>query len=494
MQKVLSGDQVKSLDEKYVSGEGISSYQLMERAAHSFCDWYAENFLKEKTVSVFCGTGNNGGDGLAIARILSLKGYTVKVGLIGNADSGSVDFRQNLKVMPESVIVASWDQVEEADVIIDAVFGVGINRPLAGEYLALIQKLNEEVAVKISVDMPSGLPSDAPASGEVFRADYTVSFQFPKIALLVPDNAIYTGILIVRSIGIDQKYFASFDSMRFFYSGEKLADYHKQFHAFSHKGDFGRVMLAGGSYGKMGSIGLATRAALRTGSGLVFCHIPACGVEIIQASIPEAMVMAGGEENEVAAQLDISGIDALGIGPGLGKGEHATKLVYQVLSEYQGPMVIDADAINILGEHPDWLNFLHAGVILTPHIKEFERITGIACKNHFERMNLARDFAKKHGCVLVLKGAFTLISFPDGKQVFNNSGSVYMATGGSGDVLTGMLTSFLGQGYSMESAAICGVFHHGHAGQLAGEVMRRGTIASDIINKIPESFRHFEID
>lgn len=493
MQKVLSGDQVKSLDEKYVSGEGISSYQLMERAAHTFCDWFISRFSEKNTVSVFCGTGNNGGDGLAIARILHLKGYEVRVGLIGNPESGSVDFRQNLNVLPEFVMVKPWGQVEEGDVIIDAVFGVGINRPLDGEYLALIQRLNEAASAKISVDMPSGLPSDSPAEGEAFRADYTISFQFPKIALLIPENAIYTGKLIVRSIGIDQKYFDYFESMRFFYSGEKLDGYHKQFHAFSHKGDFGRVLLAGGSYGKMGSIGLATRAALRTGSGLVFCHIPACGVEIIQTGIPEAMVMAAGGEKEVAAELDFSGIDALGIGPGLGKGENASRLVHQVVSEYQGPTVIDADAINILGDHPDWLNFLHTKVILTPHIKEFERITGHDFKNHFERMDVARDFSKKYGCVLVLKGAFTLISFPDGKQVFNNSGSVYMATGGSGDVLTGMLTSFLGQGYSMEKAAICGVFHHGHAGELAGESMKRGTIASDIIRKIPESFRHFGI-
>ncbi|MFO7824989.1 MAG: NAD(P)H-hydrate dehydratase [Cyclobacterium sp.] len=494
MQKILSGNQVKLLDEAYVSGEGISSYQLMERAAHAFCDWFVSYFSVENTVSVFCGTGNNGGDGLAIARILHLKGYTVMVGLIGNPESGSTDFRQNFQVLPELVSRVSWNGLSVGDVIIDAVFGVGINRPLSGEYLDLVQSLNNKEAIKISVDMPSGLPSDGPADGEVFQADYTLSFQFPKIALLVPENALFTGELIVRSIGIDEKYFQAFESRYFFFSGEKVSTYHKKFHSFSHKGDFGRVMLAGGSYGKMGSIGLATKAALRTGSGLVFCHIPSCGMEIIQSSIPEAMVMDSGEEKEVAPKLDSSGIDALGIGPGMGKGKQAAQLVYQVLSEFRGPTVMDADAINILGEHPEWLNFLHANVVLTPHIKEFERLTGIQAKNHFERMELARDFAQKYGCVLVLKGAFTLISFPDGKQIFNASGSVYMATGGSGDVLTGILTALLGQGYGMENAVICGVFHHGHAGELAGESRRRGTIASDIISQIPESFLHYGVE
>ncbi|SHN08739.1 NAD(P)H-hydrate epimerase [Cyclobacterium lianum] len=488
MQKILSGNQVKILDQQYVSGEGISSYQLMERAANAFCDWFVPQFDKDKNIAVYCGKGNNGGDGLAIARILALKGYAVAVGLSGDPETGSADFRQNLRVLPEVIPLSEWDQVQPADIVIDAVFGVGINRPLAGEYLALIRKLNDYTGIKISIDMPSGLPSDAPGEGEIFRADYTVSFQFPKIALLCPEHAAYSGKLVVRSIGISSAYFEAFESGQFFYSGEKLQEYHKTFHAFSHKGDFGRVMLAGGSYGKMGSICLSARAALRSGSGLVFCHVPGCGVEIMQTAVPEAMVMAGEVEKEVAGQLDTTGIDAIGIGPGLGKGEQACNLVYQVLSEYEGPTVLDADALNILVDHPEWLNLLHPKLILTPHVKEFERITGIACKNHFERIKLAGDFARKYGCVLVLKGAFTLVSLPDGKQIFNNSGSVYMATGGSGDVLTGMLTSFLGQGYGIENAAICGVFHHGHAGQLAGKALRRGTIASDIIGKIPESF------
>lgn len=494
MQKILSGNQVKSLDQKYIEGEDIHSYQLMERAAQAFCDWFVTLVPKDRSVSVYCGTGNNGGDGLAIARILKQMGFSVAVGYIGNPDKGSADFQQNLHLLPEKLPVSEWQNVTESDVLIDAVFGVGINRPLEGEYLKLIQYLNGKTSLKISVDMPSGLPSDGPLEGEVFRADYTLSFQFPKISLLVPEHAAYSGKLIVRSIGIGGNYFDSFESNRFFFSGENLIRYHKKFLPSSHKGDFGRVILAGGSYGKMGSIGLSTRAALRTGSGLVFCHIPACGVEIIQSSIPEAMVLPPGGEKEVGDSMDAGGIDAVGIGPGLGKGENAAKLVYQILSQYTGPTVLDADAINILGDNPAWLNSLHANVVLTPHLKEFERLTGMAGKNHFHRMDMARDFAGKYRCTLVLKGAFTLISFPDGQQVFNNSGTLHMATGGSGDVLTGMLTSFLGQGYSMKNAVLCGVFHHGHAGELAGSYLGRGTLASDILEKIPESLLHHGIE
>jgi NAD(P)H-hydrate epimerase len=354
--------------------------------------------------------------------------------------------------------------------------------------------LNQKEGIKISVDMPSGLPADGPAFGEVFQANHTISFQFPKLSLLFPEHAMYVGELVIKNIGMEARHFEPFVSEQYFFSGEFLFTYHKTFHAFCHKGDFGRIILAGGSYGKMGAICLSTKAALRTGSGLVFCKVPGCGVNILQSTIPEAMVLPHSFEMDIDEELDFSGIDAIGIGPGLGKGEHAQKLLEKVLKSYLGPTVLDADAINILGERREWIGLLHAKVILTPHLKEFERLTGEKTDNHLERINLARKFSREHNCTLVLKGAFSLISFPDGNQVFNQSGSVYMATGGSGDVLTGMLTSLLGQGYSIKNAALCAVFHHGHAGELAGRKRRRGTIASDIVESIPQSFLEWGID
>ncbi|MBI0400442.1 NAD(P)H-hydrate dehydratase [Cyclobacterium marinum] len=494
MQKVIVGKQVKELDTLFVKESGISSYQLMERAANEFCHWFESKYKKAYTVNIYCGTGNNGGDGLAIARILSGMGYEVKVAIIGNQEKGSVDFIKNLKVLPKKVIESNWRQLEPRDLCIDAIFGVGINRPLEGEYLDLVQMLNNNEAVKISVDMPSGLPSETPADGEVFHADYTISFQFPKLALLFPEHAAYVGKLVVRNIGMEPKHFKPFPSEYWFFSGENMPAYHRKFHVFSHKGDFGRIILAGGSFGKMGSICLSTMASLRTGAGLVFCKVPGCGVNIVQSTIPEAMVIPPSSDMEVDADLDLAGIDAIGLGPGLGKGNHAYKLVHHVLENYTGPTVLDADAINILGEKREWIALLHPNVVLTPHLKEFERLTGKTCDNHLQRIKLAKDFCMNNHCSLVLKGAFSLLTFPDGTQVFNNSGTVFMATGGSGDVLTGILTSLLGQGYSMKNAVICGVFHHGHAGELAGEKYGRGTLPTDIINSIPQSLLAFGIE
>ncbi len=495
MQKILTGDTVKDLDQAYVSGENISSFQLMERAANAFCDWFKDQFSNKPSIAVFCGKGNNGGDGLAIARLLFQSGHKVHVFTIGDTQNGSEDFIKNLGILPETIPLVSWENAKglETDIIIDGVFGVGINRPLAGEYLELIQLMNSLEATKIAIDLPSGLPADALIEGEAFNADHTVSFQLPKLSLLVPEHVRYTGELHVKSIGIGPAYFEKYDSTKYFFSGENLLQLHKRFHRFSHKGDFGKVMLAGGSYGKIGAVCLAASAALRTGSGLVFAFVPRCGVEIVQTALPEVMAMASDQEEEISATLSFEKIDAVGIGPGIGTGDHASQAVYQVLSKFKGSTVLDADALNLLSSHKSWYKLLHEKVILTPHLIEFERLAG-PCEDHFERMEKARSFAMEHGCTLVLKGANTLISFPDGQQVFNSSGTHFMATGGSGDVLTGMLTSLLGQGYGMKAAAICGVFHHGHAGELSGQKRGRGTIASDLIASIPKSFKYFRVD
>lgn len=489
MQKLLTGDTVKDLDQSYISGENINSFQLMERAANAFCDWFKDHFTNNPSIAVFCGKGNNGGDGLAIARLLFQRGNKVHVYTIGDTQNGSEDYMKNLWILPETIPLASWENSKdlETDLIIDGVFGVGINRPLAGEYLELIQLMNSLEGTKIAIDLPSGLPSDALLAGEAFRADHTVTFQFPKLSLLVPEHVLYTGKIHVKSIGIGPAYFDKYDSNKYFFSGEGLLQLHKQFHRFSHKGDFGKIMLAGGSYGKMGAVCLAASAALRTGSGLVFAFVPRCGVVIVQTALPEVMAMASDQEEEISAALSFEKTDAVGIGPGIGTGNHASQAVYQVLSKFKGPTVLDADALNILSSNKSWYKLLHEKVILTPHLIEFERLAG-KCADHFERMEKARNFAMLHGCTLVLKGANTLISFPDGQQVFNSSGTHFMATGGSGDVLTGMLTSLLGQDYSVKAAAICGVFHHGHAGELAGQKKGRGTVASDLVQAIPESF------
>ena len=289
----------------------------------------------------------------------------------------------------------------------------------------------------------------------------------------------------MADIGISDGFLENFDSQKFFVQQKDIKSFHKVFHKFSHKGDFGRVLLIGGSKGKAGAIVLASTAALRAGSGLVHAYIDESERVILQSAVPEVMV-AGKEEIE-----SLEKFDAIGIGPGWGQ---EVDLVFygNLLKAYNKPMVIDADGINLLATDPDLIPLIPKGSILTPHIKEFQRLTGRA-SNHLERLQKAKDFAIQYGLYLVLKGAYTSISCPDGKQFFNSSGNKYMATAGSGDVLTGIITSFLGQGYSSLNASICGVFHHGLAGELASLENKRGTIASDIVKSIPKTYIELDI-
>ncbi len=483
MISIIPGEKVSDLDSTYTKMEGISSTQLMERAGEGFCKWFRVQYKPlDRKVYVFCGPGNNGGDGLVIARILHQSGFPVTVFSLKPPKDCSDDFQHNYSILPmevEKKDVEGFDgELPENSIVIDAVLGVGINRTLEGKYKNLILKLNELEAEKISVDIPTGMLADGMLSGAAFKADFTITFQFPKLSLLFPEHAEYAGKIEVIDIGIPDNVLKSFGNGKSFIQKNDIPELHRRFHQFSHKGDFGRVMLIGGSKGKMGSIILSSMAALRTGSGLVVCNPPESENYLVQIACSELMV-----END---STDLEKYDAIGIGPGWGV-DISESHYKDLLTKYQKPVVIDADGINLISKYPRLLESLPKGSILTPHLKEFERMVG-KCNNHLERLQKAEEFSKQHQCILVLKGAFTVISMPNGNQLFNSSGTKYMATAGSGDVLTGMITSFLGQGYSSENAAICGVFHHGLAGELASVNKRRGMIAGDIIEKIPGTF------
>lgn len=491
MQPIIHGNNVADLD-NYVTNEiGISSYQLMERASMAFCNWFLPIFADDVQVSVFCGPGNNGGDGLAIARILAQHRRNVSVFyVVDGSTSGSDDYRQNFSVLPQKVSkcvleAGSFPEIPSG-ITIDGLFGVGINRPLTGLYAEIVAHINGTENAVIAIDIPSGLPADQLLSGIAIRASHTVSFQFPKLSLLFPEHATYVGELVVLDIGIEPDFFLPYKTRYFWCDVTDIPGMHKTFHRFSHKGDFGKVLLIGGSEGKMGSISLSTLAALRTGSGLVSTCVPQCGVAILQGHIKEGMVQVNAGEKSLKLPINIDGFDALGIGPGLGTSQDAVDLVSYTLRNFTNGVVIDADAINIIASNRSLYGFLR-NCVITPHVKEFERLVG-QCENHIERLEKAIQFSEEHECVLVLKGANTVVSLPDGRQVFNSSGTQYMASGGSGDALTGIIASFLGQGYSPENAAICGVFHHGLAGELASKTRLRGTIASDIVEAIPETF------
>lgn len=488
MLKILSGNQVKALDAAHVKLKRISSLNLMERAAVGFIDWWkSKNFDKNSPIYVFCGAGNNGGDGFAIARLLYQSGFHIQLyKCFGDATRLSPDASINFKLLPEEIRLKSWQEFDFANggILIDCFIGVGFQGALRTEAQEIISSINSFQGKVISVDIPSGLPSDDMLEGVSVKADHTVTFAFPKLSLLFPEHGHYTGDLVLVDIGIGEEEYLPFESPYFFLRNKDISGFHRKHSRFSHKGDFGKVLIAAGSVGKMGAAILSVKSSLRTGSGLVNALIPESERHIIQISVSEVMCLFD-------LPKDLTGFDAIGIGPGIGF-EKKVELLKSLFEGYRKPMVLDADAITLLGEHPELLSLIPKGSILTPHLKEFDRILGKTV-NHKVRLQKAADFCKKWNLNLLIKGANSVICLADGRQIFNSSGTSYMATGGSGDVLTGMITSFLGQGYSPEAAMICGVYQHGLAGEIAGKGKRRGTIASDIIDAIPETFVRLDI-
>ncbi|MBN3584444.1 NAD(P)H-hydrate dehydratase [Algoriphagus aestuarii] len=483
MQKIIGGNLVKELDLKHLERTEQSSHELMEVAALGFVDWYiAREEFKLDPVFIFVGAGKNGGDGLAIARNLVNHGFPVSiVTCFSDEKALSPDALINWNLLPNTVEIISFvDFVcPQYGVLIDSFLGVGLKGELRESAIPIIGKINSFDGKVVSVDIPSGLPSDEVCQGDCVCADFTVTFAFPKLSLLLPENSRNVGELALVDIGIDYLTYEEFHSDFYFIKQNDIPGLHKEFHRFSYKGDYGKVLIAGGSPGKMGALILSAKSALRAGSGLVTCHIEDTERVIIQTAVPEAMSTWG-----LIANLDF--YDAIGIGPGWGQ-DGRKYLLKQILEEFRKPVVIDADGLNILAKNKEMIDMIPENSILTPHIGEFTRLIGPS-KDHLGRLQLAKEFAIKYQLILVLKGANTVIFLPSGKQIFNSTGTKYMATGGSGDVLTGIITSYLGQGYSPENAAICGVYHHGLAGEIAGLKKRKGLIASDIIEAFPESY------
>lgn len=489
MIKIIKGSEVSSLDSFYVTHQGISSFELMERAAHSFVNWFMEQSISKGTrIAIFFGPGNNGGDGLAIGRLLHKQGYSIHLFSCFESNSRlSPDCQRNLELIPFGILSSSWKEFnkEDFDLVIDAFLGVGVKGELRESAQKIISRINSFQGKKIAVDLPSGLPADMSCAWECVQVDFTITFGFPKLSLLLPENAKYSGEMVVVDIGIPASYYEQFNSDFYFLRETDLFAFHKTFHRFSHKGDFGKVLLIAGSKGKMGAAILSSKSALRTGSGLVTCLIPELERSSFHSSVPEAMAVFYDSE------INFPSFDSMGIGPGLGLDKEY--LLERVFDNFPRPMVIDADALTILSRNPYLTSKIPKGSILTPHLGEFERLFG-KHETHLDRLKTARDFCTRYQLNLVLKGANTVISLSDGRQIFNSSGCKHMATAGVGDVLTGMLTSFLGQGYSPESAMICGVFQHGLAGELAGREFSRSMMASDLTDQIPASFKKMGVE
>lgn len=492
MIKILNASQTRALDAYTIKHEPVSSLDLMERACEEFTEWFTTHVRIDNKIAVVCGTGNNGGDGLGIARLLKDRGYPVRVFIVKGGKE-SDDFKQNQLRLPESISVREIidhcnDDFADTDVLIDAIFGSGLTRPVEGVYADVINRINASEAVKIAVDIPSGLMADKPSSGTIVKASYTITFQLPKLAMFMPGNFSFTGEWVVVNIGLDRSFIKETPTPYYYIQSKDARRLLRQRTRFDHKGTFGHALIVAGSHGKMGAAILATRAALRSGAGLVSAHVPGCGYEIMQVAAPEAMVHVDASDLTIASVVLHENVNAVGIGPGLGQDKQ-TLVALRKLLEQSRPMVIDADALNLIAANRELLQIIPRNSILTPHPKEFARLAG-ETSNGFDRIERARKFAKEINCFIVLKGAFTAIVTPDRNVFFNSTGNPGMATGGSGDVLTGILCGLLAQGYEPQNCCLLGVYLHGLAGDLAADDKgMEAMIAGDLIEFLPAAYK-----
>lgn len=487
LKKILNVTQIRETDIYSIKQHAISSLELMENAAHAFVDALKKEELTSKKIIVICGAGNNGGDGFAVCRILRDQGIDASAVLVKFKETLSKDSEINKKRLQDvSVLDASTPlpDFSQFDIIIDAIFGSGLNKSVTGFVANIINEINDAGKKIYSIDVPSGLLCDTISESDcIVKSTLVISFQRPKLSFFFPENRAYIENWEVVDIGLDEPFIQQQVSDYFMLDGvveKRVKPRHRQ----SHKGTYGHALLMAGSYGKMGAAILSAKACLRSGVGLLTSMVPKCGYDIMQISVPESMCLTDEHLTTLTTLPDLKKYDSLGIGPGIGKDPLTVKMLKNLFERKTPSMVLDADAINIISENPSLASLLPQGTILTPHIKEFDRLVGIS-QNTPERLKKLKSFSKKHKCIIVLKDANTCISSPQGKCYFNTSGNQGMATGGSGDVLTGIITGLLAQKYEPLVAAIIGVYFHGKAGDQAVEHRSFSSlIASDIIEHL----------
>jgi NAD(P)H-hydrate epimerase len=496
--KFFSTAEIKAIDKYTIEHEPIPSIELMERAVKAVHSWFANHYKpNDNPIYIFCGTGNNGGDGLALARLLANK-YKVSVFMAGKHNELSSDAQVNYDrlLQTPNVLIHILDNIlpniPQNTIVIDALFGSGLNRPLAGYIASLVQHINGSNATVISIDIPSGLMGEDNSTNinkNIIRAAHTLSFEMPKLAFMFAENEQYVGQWHILPIGLHPDAIKNRPSNFHFIQTKEVALQLKNRTRFSHKGSFGKPLLIAGSYGMMGAAILASRACYRAGAGLLKVHTPSKGVDTLQQGVPEAIVDIDVNDKIISAVSIKDEHNAIAIGPGIGTNGTTQEALKNILRSVKTPMVIDADALNILSQHPDWIAQIPPLSILTPHRKEFERLTGGAEASDYRLLMKQVNFAKQHNIIVVLKGAYTSIATPQGNVHFNSTGNPGMSTAGSGDVLTGILLALLAQGYNPEQSSIIGVLLHGLAGDIAAETTgEEAIIASDIIENIGNAY------
>lgn len=495
--KIFSAPQIRACDTYTVHASKITSYELMERAAGKCVEWINAHLPADTVFVVLCGSGNNGGDGLAITRMLHRQGYSTKAFLLNLGEELSEDCRKNVdrlagidnelvQTLPPGSLIAD---MPEHVIIIDALLGTGLNRPAEGWVEEFINHINELPNEVIAVDIPSGMPADSvPHKGAaIIKATHTLSFQFYKRTFLHAETGLYTGEIHIINIGLSAAFITSTHTSYHIQDADVVRALYRPRTPFSHKGDFGLAYIIGGSKGMIGAAVLAAKAALRSGAGKVRVVVPECGYNIVQTSLPEAMCAVSGETciSRIKKDWDKA---AVGIGPGLGTAEPTLKAFADFLSTCKDPLVIDADAINLLAQDPALLAKLPPDSILTPHPKEFERLFGKS-KDSMQMLELARTQSMKYNIYIVLKGHRTIVCGPEGECWYNMTGNPGMATAGSGDVLTGIITALMAQNYSSLDAARLGVYLHGLAGDYTAQQWGQYAMtAGDIIDNMGKAF------
>jgi NAD(P)H-hydrate epimerase len=497
--KIFTSKQTTEIDEYTIQNEPVASIDLMERAANTIVLWLTERFPKEKEFKIFAGPGNNGGDALVIARRLVTRTYKVSVFIVKISETLSPDCQLNLerlKKQKKAVIrtIRSADdlpEIEPGEIIIDGIFGSGLSRPVEGLAATVINHINLSPGTIISIDSPSGLFGEDNSKNiheNIIRADYTLKFQFPNLSFFFSENEPFTGSWHILPIGLHPDKMKEMETPWHYMQAGDFSGLLRTRRKFAHKGDFGHALLVSGSYGKMGAAVLGAESCLRTGAGLLTVHVPRFGYSTIQTAVPEAMASIDNSDRHFTSVPDLTPYDAVGIGPGIGTSGDTANALQILLEKINVPVVLDADALNILSEHPDWMKLLKPHTILTPHPGEFARLAGKTSDGYSQNC-LQREFAKQYNVILVLKGAYTSVALPDGTCHFNSSGNPGMATGGSGDVLTGMILSLLAQKYSPADAALLGVYLHGLAGDIAvTETGEESLIAGDITANLSRAF------
>jgi ADP-dependent NAD(P)H-hydrate dehydratase / NAD(P)H-hydrate epimerase len=495
--KLFKSTQIHEIDAYTIANEPIKSGDLMERAASKLFKVFRSKFNQASDVVFFIGPGNNGGDGLALARMLYNSDFKVAVFLACKPDKLAGDAKLNFDRLQsiglQPVILSEKDVLPVLDrkIVVDALFGSGLSRPLEGLYRNIVQHINNSKGIVFSIDIPSGLFGESNKNNDrsaVVIAHITVAFQFPRLSFLLAENEHFLGQVIIEDIGLHSEGIQRTPTPFWLLTREHVSRLLIPRKRFSHKGTYGHALLISGSYGKMGAAVLASRACLKSGVGLLTTQIPRKGYEIMQTAIPESMVNIDRSEILVSEFPDLSPFSAIGLGPGIGIKHNTALMTALLIEQSDKPMVIDADGINILAQNKELLNKLKPGTVLTPHPGEFQRLFGtFDCQ--FERLEFQMKMSVQHKLVIVLKGAFSTITTPDGMCYFNPTGNPGMASAGSGDVLTGIILSMLSQGYSSDVAAIISVWVHGRAADIyASENGMEALTATDIIDNLGKAF------